>query len=61
MTSPSTAIAGRRTKEASRLLDAAGLATALAGCYQTPVAQVDYPTDYRQRHPISLREGSRTV
>ena len=61
MTSPSTAIAGRRTKAASRLLAAAGLATALAGCYQTPVAQVDYPTDYRQRHPISLREGSRTV
>ena len=25
------------------------------------VAQRDYPTDYRQRHPITLKEGERTV
>jgi len=61
MTSLPTAIAGPRVRTASRLLAAAGLAAALAGCYQTPVAQPDYPTDYRQRHPITLREGSRTV
>ncbi|HVZ50809.1 MAG TPA: CpaD family pilus assembly protein [Pseudolabrys sp.] len=61
MSSLRTAFARRRARAASHVLAAAGLAMALAGCYQTPVAQPDYPTDYRQRHPISLREGSRTV
>jgi len=57
-----TAIVRRRTPAALRLLAAAGLATALAGCYQTKVAQeAPYPTDYRQRHPITLHEGNRTV
>jgi len=51
----------RRTPAALRLLAVAGLATTLAGCYQTKVAQQEYPTDYRQRHPITLREGNRTV
>jgi pilus assembly protein CpaD len=41
----------------------AGLAAMLGGCYQTQqVAQPDpYPTDYRQRHPITLKEGEHTV
>lgn len=61
MTSLRSAIAGRRIRAASQVLAAAGLAISLAGCYETPVAQPDYPVDYRLRHPISLREGSRTV
>ena len=39
----------------------AALAATLAGCYQTDVAQIEYPTDYRQRHPIALREGVQSV
>jgi pilus assembly protein CpaD len=42
----------------------AALSMMLAGCYQTaPVAQQDayYPYDYRERHPITVREGDRTV
>lgn len=37
-------------------------ALALAGCNRTatPVA-ADYPADYRERHPITLRDGERTV
>jgi pilus assembly protein CpaD len=38
-----------------------GLAATLAGCYQAQVAHNEYPTDYRQRHPIVLREGVQTV
>jgi pilus assembly protein CpaD len=56
-----TPIIGRRTQAALRLLVIGGLAATLAGCYQTPVAQSDYPTDYRVRHPITLKEGDRTV
>jgi len=47
--------------KALRLLAAGSLAALLAGCYQTRVAQTEYPTDYRQRHPITLKEGERTV
>ncbi len=40
----------------------AGLAGLLGGCYQTTEAQrAPYPFDYRQRHPITLREGEHTV
>lgn len=50
---------------ASGLLRAAAvsaLAAMLAGCYQTaPVQQVYYPADYRERHPITVQEGDRTV
>jgi pilus assembly protein CpaD len=52
----------RRTHAVLRLLAVAGLATTLAGCYQqTKVAEAPYPNDYRQRHPITLRESNRTV
>ena len=44
-----------------RLIAAGSLATLLAGCYQTQTAQQGYPTDYRDRHPITLKEGNRTV
>ena len=55
--------AGRRAQAALRLLTIGGLAAMLAGCYdhETRVAEPPYPTDYRQRHPITLKEGNRTV
>jgi pilus assembly protein CpaD len=61
MTAIHRAVARRRSRSAFRLLAASGLAATLAGCYQTQVAQVEYPNDYRQRHPITLREGVQTV
>jgi pilus assembly protein CpaD len=62
MTPVHTAIMGRRGRAARRLLAAASLAALLGGCYQRPqVAQEIYPTDYRQRHPITLKEGRHTV
>ena len=56
-----TAIVRRRAQAALRLLAIGGVAAMLAGCYETRVAQPDYPTDYRLRHPITLKEGDRTV
>jgi len=37
------------------------VATALSGCYQTREAADATPTDYRQRHPISIVEGERSM
>jgi pilus assembly protein CpaD len=60
MTNYPHAIARRRA--VPRLVAAASLALLLSGCYQgTRVAQAPYPVDYRQRHPITLTEGERTV
>ena len=62
MTELHTAIVRRRAQAALRLLAVGGLAAMLGGCYETRVAaQPDYPTDYRLRHPITLKEGDRTV
>lgn len=62
MTELHTAIVGRRAKAALRLLAAGSVAVMLGACNQTSrVAQAEYPTDYRQRHPITLKEGERTV
>jgi len=44
-----------------RALMAGCVALTLSGCYQTEVAQKEYPTDYRQRHPIVLREGPQNI
>lgn len=53
---------GRRSGAAARLAIAAGLACLLAGCYQSGGAQqAAYPSDYRERHPITLREGQHSV
>jgi pilus assembly protein CpaD len=49
-----------QSRSALRLLAAGGLAVSLAGCYQTPVT-AEYPVDYRQRHPIVVREGVQDV
>jgi len=53
--------AQRRRALALRLLAATALAATLAGCYKTDTAQVEYPFDYRQRHPITVREGTQNV
>ncbi len=56
------AVVRRRSRSALRLLVAGGLAATLAGCYyQTEAQQNAYPTDYRQRHPITVREGVQSV
>ncbi len=61
MTAIHTAMVARRGRAALRLLAAGALAGLLAGCYQTQVAEQEYPRDYRERHPITLKEGDRTV
>jgi pilus assembly protein CpaD len=62
MTAILEAIVRRRGWAALRLLTAGALASLLAGCYQTQVAQQQpYPADYRERHPITLKEGNRSV
>lgn len=49
-------------RAARRLLAATAFAALLGGCYHSPVAQkAAYPTDYRDRHPITLRDGEHTV
>jgi pilus assembly protein CpaD len=54
----------RRRSASLRALLLAGVAVALAGCQTgngetTGVSAI--PTDYRQRHPIAIKEGERTV
>jgi len=62
MTRAGKTIAGRSAGPLARLAAAAGLAAMLGGCYQHTVAQEPpYPTDYRARHPITLREGNHAV
>jgi len=61
MTAFLTAVAKRRGAAALRALVVAGLATSLAGCYTQRVAQETYPNDYRERHPITLKDRERTV
>jgi pilus assembly protein CpaD len=65
MTALHTGARGRRGRTARRLALVAGLAglsSLLGGCYQTQVAQkAPYPVDYRERHPITLKEGEHTV
>jgi pilus assembly protein CpaD len=51
----------RGARAALRLMAVGSLAAMLAGCYERTVAQNDYPNDYRLRHPITLKEGDRTV
>lgn len=62
MTTLQKAFFDRRCQTAARLLAAGCLAGLLAGCYQTQVAQqAPYPTDYRERHPITLKEANHSV
>src|SRR3989304_1074345 len=61
MTALPRAIARRRSQAALRLLAAAGVAAMLGGCYQSREAPIEYQSDYRLRHPITLKEGERSV
>ena len=62
MTDIFVTITKRRGTTALRVLAVVGLATSLAGCYTQRVAQKEaYPDDYHERHPITLKEGERTV
>jgi len=61
MTAILSAMTGRRCRAALRLVAAGCLAGLLAGCYQTQNAQQAYANDYRERHPITLKEGERRV
>ena len=55
-------VAKRRSATALRVLAVVGLATSLAGCYSSQrFAEQPYPTDYRERHPITLKERQHTV
>lgn len=46
----------------TRLLAVGGLAAMLGGCYTTRQgSNIAYPNDYRERHPIALKDGERTV
>ena len=60
MTRSGKTVVGRGVAKAAALATAAAL---LAGCNQhtTATAERPYPADYRERHPITLREGDRTV
>src|SRR5215469_5380318 len=51
----------RRGANAARLAAAAVLAASLAGCYTTHNTVDAVPVDYRERHPITVQEGTRTV
>jgi pilus assembly protein CpaD len=48
-------------KIAARAAVIGGLAVLLAGCYGAKQEATLYPNDYRLRHPITLRDGQRTV
>ena len=61
MTMRDKAIVGRRARAALRLLAAGGLAVAVSGCMESKVARNEFVPDYRLRHPITLKEGDRTV
>lgn len=62
MTAFSDASAKRRGPTAVRALAAISLAAMLAGCMTHEAAyEPPYPTDFRERHPITLKEGTKTV
>jgi len=44
-----------------RLLAVTGLALVLSGCYVQKNTAGDIPYDFRKRHPITLKEGEKTV
>ena len=57
-----SALVKRRSSAALRAVAIAALAASLGGCYTvTESAKLEYPNDYRQRHPITLKEGEHTV
>ncbi len=61
MTGKLTTFAKRRGAMALRVLAVVGLTTSLGGCYTQTMTKEVYPTDYRERHPITLKQRERTV
>lgn len=62
MTASNRAIVRLSGRAALRFVALGGFVIALAGCNQHTAAIKDnYPVDFRERHPISLREGKQTV
>lgn len=62
MTGFLAAILNYRSAAVLRTLTAACLATSLAGCYSTQRdTELPYANDYRQRHPITLKEREQTI
>ena len=62
MTAILTNAAKCRSATALRVLAVVGLATSLAGCYSSQrFAERPYPTDYHERHPITLKERQHTA
>jgi len=62
MTANPHMIAKRRSSVLLRTVAVVGLATSLAGCYSSQqVAQAPYPTEYRERHPITIKQGEQTT
>jgi pilus assembly protein CpaD len=53
--------AAARGTLALRLMAVVGCAAFLAGCVTDQTMPPNYPLDYRQRHPIAIREGVYTV
>ena len=51
----------RRGACALRIAVIAGCAAFLAACNTSPVITGSVPDDYRERHPIVVKEGPRTV
>jgi len=58
MTKNHKTIVGRT---ALRLLTATMFSVAFTGCYQSALAQANYPSDYRERHPITVTEGEHRI
>jgi len=61
MTAFLTTIAKSRRTTALRALAVVGLTISLGGCYTQRITKEVYPNDYRERHPITLKERERTV
>jgi pilus assembly protein CpaD len=61
MSSIFVAVWRRRAAGALRLAVAAGCAAMVAGCKTDQTVTGTVPSDYRQRHPIVIKEGPRTV
>jgi pilus assembly protein CpaD len=54
-------VARRYSAQALRIAAIAGCAAALAGCYTPQTVTGEVASDVRQRHPIVLSEGPRTI
>jgi len=61
MSSTYVSVVRQRSAGALRVLAIAGCAAMLAGCYANHEVVGSIPSDSRQRHPIVLKEGPRTV